>query len=247
LPRPRKCRFVEGVPAVRLFKPQGIPARQLPEIYLSLEGFEALRLSDLEGLRQEEAAARMRVSRQTFGRLLAEARRAVAEALVKGHCLRIEGGRVRTAAGAGEPPETAPSAESGCEGSPPGGAMKERIAVSSEGRDLDSRVDFRFGRAAGFLVIDSETLSFEHLDNRGARSMGQGAGIQAAELLARHGVTVVLTGYVGPKAYQALAAAGIRIGQDLEECTVREAVERYREGRVRLAEGPHRPPAGGRP
>lgn len=247
MPRPRKCRFVEGVPAVRLFKPQGIPARQLPEVYLSLEGFEALRLSDLEALRQEEAAARMQVSRQTFGRLLAEARRAVAEALVHGHCLRIEGGRVQTAAAAGNLFDTAPSGDPDKQGSPKGGAMKERIAVSSEGRDLDSRVDPRFGRAAGFLVIDPETLAFEHVDNRGAQSMGQGAGIQAAELLARHGVTVVLTGYVGPKAYQALSAAGIRIGQNLEECTVREALARYREGRVPMGGGPHRTPAGGRP
>ncbi len=247
MPRPRKCRIVEGVPAVRLFKPQGIPARQLPEVYLSLEGYEALRLSDLEGLRQEEAAARMQVSRQTFGRLLAEARRAVAEALVKGHCLRIEGGRVQTAAGGEDLRETASSGESVRGGRTGGGVMKERIAVSSEGRDLDSRVDPRFGRAAGFLLIDPETLSFEHVDNSGAQAMGQGAGIQAAELLARHGVKVVLTGYVGPKAYQALTAAGIRIGQDLEDCTVREAIQRYREGRVRMAGGPNRPPGGGRP
>lgn len=232
---------------MRLFKPQGIPARQLPEVYLSLEGYEALRLSDLEGLRQEEAAARMQVSRQTFGRLLAEARRAVAEALVKGHCLRIEGGRVQTAAGGGDLQETASSGESVRGGRTGEGVMKERIAVSSEGRDLDSRVDPRFGRAAGFLLIDPETLSFEHVDNSGAQAMGQGAGIQAAELLARHGVKVVLTGYVGPKAYQALTAAGIRIGQDLEDCTVREAIQRYREGRVRMAGGPNRPPGGGRP
>lgn len=248
MPRPRKCRFIASVPAVRLFKPQGIPARQLEEVYLSLEGFEALRLSDLEGLRQEEAAERMQVSRQTFGRLLAEARRAVAEAIVKGICLRIEGElgpsapvdvRNRGHADAAVNPKTRLGQGAS--------AMEERIAVSSEGHDLDSRVDPRFGRAAGFLIVDPATLSAEYLDNRGAQAMGQGAGIQAAELLARHGVTVVLTGYVGPKAFQALSAAGIRIGQNLEDCTVREAVERYRQGRVPLAEGPNRPPGGGRP
>lgn len=248
MPRPRKCRLIDGVPAARLFKPQGIPARQLEEVYLSLEGFEALRLADLEGLRQEQAAARMGVSRQTFGRLLAEARRAVAEAVVKGICLRIEGdpgaaappyARRRGNADAVLEPQTIPG--KGSDG------MKERIAVSSEGRDLDSRVDPRFGRAAGFLLVDPETLSAEYLDNGGARAMGQGAGIQAAEMLVRHGVTVVLTGYVGPKAFQALSAAGIRVGQNLEDCTVREAVERYREGRVTLAGGPNRPAGGGRP
>ncbi len=248
MPRPRKCRFVESVPVARLFKPQGIPARQLEEVYLPLEGFEALRLADLEGLRHEEAAARMRVSRQTFGRLLAEARRAVAEALVKGICLRIEGAPPRTGpVGADGPVEEVAGGEEKARSHTGGSAMREKIAVTCEGGDLDSRVDPRFGRAAGFLLVDPETLACEHLDNRSAQAMGQGAGIQAAELLARHGVTVVLTGYVGPKAYQALRAAGIRIGQNLEDCTVREALERYRQGRVTLDGAPRRAPGGGQP
>ena len=72
MPRPRKCRMVDAKPGVWLFKPQGIPARLLDEVYLPIEGYEALRLADLEGLRQDEAAAKMKVSRQTFGRILAE-------------------------------------------------------------------------------------------------------------------------------------------------------------------------------
>ena len=99
MPRPKKCRMVDAAPGVRLFKPQGIPARQLEEIYLSLEGYEALRLADLEGLRQDEAAERMQISRQTFGRILSEARKAVTEAIVKGLVLRIEGGEYRMSGG----------------------------------------------------------------------------------------------------------------------------------------------------
>ncbi len=99
MPRPKKCRMVDAVPGVRLFKPQGIPARQLAEIYLPFEGYEALRLADLEGLRQDDAAERMNVSRQTFGRILADARKSVTEAVVKGLVLRIEGGEYRTADG----------------------------------------------------------------------------------------------------------------------------------------------------
>jgi predicted Fe-Mo cluster-binding NifX family protein len=76
--------------------------------------------------------------------------------------------------------------------------------------------------------------------------MSQGAGIQAAELMARKGVGVVLTGYVGPKASQALAAVGIKIGQNLEQLTVREAVEKYRRGEVAVAEAPNRRAPGGR-
>ncbi|NVL90551.1 MAG: DUF134 domain-containing protein [Desulfobacterales bacterium] len=92
MPRPRKPRFVRGGPMSNAFKPRGIPARDLEEVVLSIEGLEALRLTDLEKLDQETAAAQMNVSRQTFGRVLAEARQIVAEALVMGKVIRIQGG-----------------------------------------------------------------------------------------------------------------------------------------------------------
>lgn len=92
MPRPRKCRFVQAQPLVTLFKPQGAPAWQLEEVTLSVEGLEVIRLVDWEGLDQEVAAARMGVSRPTLSRILAESRRLVAEALVKGFALRVEGG-----------------------------------------------------------------------------------------------------------------------------------------------------------
>lgn len=75
-----------------LFRPEGIPATAVQEVILPVEGLEALRLSDLEGLDHETAAERMDVSRQTFGRVLSEARQLVAEALVMGKMLRIQGG-----------------------------------------------------------------------------------------------------------------------------------------------------------
>jgi len=78
-----------------VFHPAGIPARGLVEIVLTLDEFEAIRLADLEGLYQEQAAERMLVSRQTFGRILAAAHRKVAEALSNGKALKIEGGTVR--------------------------------------------------------------------------------------------------------------------------------------------------------
>jgi len=78
-----------------VFKPAGVPASTLEEVVLSLDEFEALRLADLEGLYQEQAAERMQVSRQTFGRTVEAARKKVAEALVLGKALRIEGGNVQ--------------------------------------------------------------------------------------------------------------------------------------------------------
>jgi predicted DNA-binding protein (UPF0251 family) len=76
------------------FKPAGIPLRELDERVLPLDEFEALRLADRDGLPQREAARQMGVSRQTFSRILASARRTVAACLVEGLAVRIEGGAI---------------------------------------------------------------------------------------------------------------------------------------------------------
>lgn len=115
-----------------------------------------------------------------------------------------------------------------------------KIAISCEGPSLDDALDPRFGRAAGFIVVNPGTLEFEYLDNGASQAMAQGAGIQAAEHVAASGAQVVLTGYVGPKAFRALNAAGIRIGQDLENITARQALERYNSGKVAWAAAPNR-------
>jgi predicted Fe-Mo cluster-binding NifX family protein len=116
----------------------------------------------------------------------------------------------------------------------------DKIAVSTEGPDLDARVDPRFGRAAGFLIVDPQTMAFAYVDNGVSQAMAQGAGIQAAERVAASGARVLLTGFVGPKAFQALSAAGITIGQNVDAWTVREAVERFKAGKVTLADAPNR-------
>ena len=115
-----------------------------------------------------------------------------------------------------------------------------RIAVTSEGPSLDDQVDPRFGRAAGFVVVDLETMDTQYIDNGQSQVMAQGAGIQATELVARAGVSCLLTGYVGPKAFKALSAAGIKVGQNLEGLTVRDAVERFKSDQVEIAQAANR-------
>ncbi|RNA66095.1 DUF134 domain-containing protein [Prosthecochloris sp. ZM_2] len=90
--RPKSCRLVSGMPKVRAFKPQGIPGRELQEVVLGVDEMEALRLADLDGFYQQAAAERMNVSRQTFGRILDSAHRKVAEAIIHGKSIVIEGG-----------------------------------------------------------------------------------------------------------------------------------------------------------
>ena len=117
----------------------------------------------------------------------------------------------------------------------------KKIAVTSEGPSLDDQVDPRFGRAAGFVIVDLDTMETQYIDNGRSQMMAQGAGIQAAEVVARAGAKCLLTGYVGPKAFQALTAAGIKVVQNLEGLTVRQAVERFTSGQVEVARSANRP------
>jgi predicted DNA-binding protein (UPF0251 family) len=80
-----------------VFKPAGVPCRKLEEIILTVDELEAMRLADLEGLYQEQAAERMKISRQTFARIVEAARRKVAQALVEAKAIRIEGGVIQMA------------------------------------------------------------------------------------------------------------------------------------------------------
>ncbi|NCB08915.1 MAG: DUF134 domain-containing protein [Bacteroidia bacterium] len=88
--RPRLCRNVKFNPQVNYFKPQGIPVRCLEVVQMSLEEMEALRLKNLEGLEQTEAAQKMSTSQSTFARILASANQKTADALINGKAIRIE-------------------------------------------------------------------------------------------------------------------------------------------------------------
>ena len=111
------------------------------------------------------------------------------------------------------------------------------VAITSEGPTLDDKVDPRFGRAGGFVIVNPETMEVvQYVDNGSSQAMAQGAGIQAAENVANAGASVLLTGFVGPKAFEALTAAGIRIGQEVDGLTVRQAVEKFKAGSVTMAD-----------
>lgn len=230
MPRPRKCRRIEGSPGATYFKPQGIPLSELTEIYVSMDGFEALRLADYHGLTMEEGARQMHVSRHTFGRILGDARVAVARALVEGLALRID------EQGADAQPLTTPDHQSVRKKE----LFMNKVAVTSQGPTLNDDMDPRFGRAGGFVVVDTDTMEFTYVDNGGSQAMSHGAGIQAAENIVNAGAGVLLTGYVGPKAFDALNAAGVKVCQDLENMTVAEAIEHYKAGKTTFADAPNK-------
>jgi predicted Fe-Mo cluster-binding NifX family protein len=105
-----------------------------------------------------------------------------------------------------------------------------RICVSAESNSLDAPVDPRFGRCPYLVIVDSETMQFEAVPNIASNATG-GAGIQAAQTIASKGAKVLITGNVGPNAFQALSAAGMKIVTGAFG-TVREVVEKYKRGEL---------------
>jgi len=106
-----------------------------------------------------------------------------------------------------------------------------KVALTTSGETLEAPLDPRFGRAPRFLVYDTDTTAFEIVDNRAGLEAAQGAGVQAAETLARVGVRGLVTGHCGPKALRVLAQAGIEV-YNTDASTVAEALTAYREGRL---------------
>lgn len=95
MPRPRRCRRVWSEPSINYFKPAGVRMTGLAETILTVDEFEAVRLKDHEGMDQKSAARRMGISQPTFQRIYESARKKIADALVNGKAMKIEGGPYR--------------------------------------------------------------------------------------------------------------------------------------------------------
>lgn len=111
-----------------------------------------------------------------------------------------------------------------------------KICLTAQGNNLDAQVDPRFGRCQYFIIADSDTLQFEAIENPNISAMG-GAGIQSAQLVANKGAKVVITGNVGPNAFNTLKAAQVEIIIGVSS-SVKEAIEKYKKGELKPTQGP---------
>ena len=111
-----------------------------------------------------------------------------------------------------------------------------KICVSASSDSLDANVDPRFGRCPYFVVVDSETMKFSAILNDSTNA-AHGAGIQAAQTVANMGAKVVITGNVGPNAFNVLSATGIKIVTGASG-SVRDAVEKYKSGQLQETGNP---------
>ena len=110
-----------------------------------------------------------------------------------------------------------------------------KIAITSSGDNLDSQMDPRFGRCQYFVIVDPDTMDFEAMQNESAMASG-GAGIQAAQTIVNIGINAVISGNVGPNAFEVLSASGIETMTGASG-TVRHALELYKSGSLQSAAG----------
>jgi predicted Fe-Mo cluster-binding NifX family protein len=110
-----------------------------------------------------------------------------------------------------------------------------KIAFTTSGDKVEAPLDSRFGRAPKFLVYDLEAETFVVIDNKQNLNAAQGAGVQSATAVANTGAQALVTGHCGPKAFQVLKTAGIKV-YNTDAATVAEALEQYRSGRLAEAE-----------
>ncbi len=246
MPRPRCVSNIGFLPHVTYFKPAGVRMGDIEEVVLHHDELEAIRLKDLLGIPQEEAAVQMNVSQPTFHRLLLSAHEKMAHAVINGKALRIEGGNItvderfippcgwRKICKQGKRTKVSSKKEDLLPVEK-GGSMK--IAITSVDGTMEGLVDERFGRSKKLIIYDPETRSFEVIDNTQNLNAAQGAGIQSAQNAINAGVRIVISGHLGPNAFKVLGSAGIPV-YPVSNKTVAEAIKEFEEGKLTKLTGP---------
>jgi|GEM_PF-769160 len=193
--------------------------RDMDIVTLKDEEWEAINLADYRDLNHEEAAELMGISRPTFSRLISSARKAVASALVEGTALKIGGGDFQMVL-----KDETKDQNNNSKGT------QMKIAFSTTGDNLSASVEQKFGRSPKFLVLDTENDDFEIIDNTSHDASG-GAGVKAAEIVAKASVKIVITGDCGPKALNALKQADVSV-YSIKNASIKDALDLYRAGKL---------------
>jgi predicted DNA-binding protein (UPF0251 family)/predicted Fe-Mo cluster-binding NifX family protein len=247
MPRPIKCRRVATIPDTVYFKPQGIPLMELEEIVLTVDEIEAIRLKDVDDLEQGHCAAKMDISRATYQRVLESARRKIADALLNGKAIKIQGGAIKLA-------NVNCKCINGCEATTEGNNKKNigvnnmKIAiVTDDGQSICQH----FGRAGFYSVVTIENgkvtgkelrpkaghhvagMQHESQESQGAQH-GFDANARASHAGMMANITdcqLVIAGGMGWGAQVSLKQAGIAVHMT-DVVNIDEAVQLYIQGKL---------------
>lgn len=239
--RPRKYRNICGFPANNSFGPLGIEEYENKFIVMPIDQYETIRLIDLEGLTQEECADQMNIARTTVQRIYSEARKNLAESLVKGKVLKIEGGDYKLCNGKGKF-----CGRGNCQRHR--GNMvslkdeeKEKIlmkiAIPVNSKEIRTEIGSSFGRAPYFLIYDVETKESVFVENKATSSPG-GAGVIAAQTIVDIKVDALITPRCGQNAADVLNAGKIKLYKSIDG-TVEDNIKAFSDEKLDLLEDIH--------
>jgi predicted DNA-binding protein (UPF0251 family)/predicted Fe-Mo cluster-binding NifX family protein len=246
MPRPRKCRQVAFLPGITYFKPAGIPLRELEENLITIDELEAIRLKDIEDLEQEQCAVKMGISRPTFQRMIESARRKIADALLSGKAIKIQGGTFEVIS-------LSCKCLNGCDNTQVNnnnneGVKNMKIAVVT---DDGTTICQHFGRAQYYSVITIENGKVTSKEQRikaghhvaGAEhpshaSHGEKHGFDANAQASHAGMVanitdcqLVMAGGMGWGAQVSLKQAGIDVYMT-DKINIDEAIQLYIQGKL---------------
>lgn len=238
MPRRPKCRRVAYEPHVTSFVPDG-NRDEIEYVTLKVEEFEAIRLKDHLNLEQEEAAIMMKISRPTYQRILTEARGKIAEALIMGKAISIEGGNYCLGKGYCrrqrrrlQKYESCPAQDSSIPLTKSRRNVDlDKIAVCSSGSSSSSTIDERFGRCPFFMVWDADQANYTAVKNTSLDD-AHGAGTAVTQTLLNQGVGAVITRRIGPKAFAVLKQAGIKVYAAESGDTIEAVLQQYLDGKL---------------
>ena len=222
MPRPTKCRRVCCVPQTREFAPVNGRHQNTP-IVLTIDEYETIRLIDRESLSQEECGQRMAVARTTVQQIYTSARKKLADTLVEGVPLRIEGGQYRLCEG-----DCVCFGCAACHRKQGGKKMKIAIPLDENKQD----VSVVFARAPYFLIHDAQTGKEEILENPAAEAQG-GAGLKAAQFVADQEADAMITVRCGENAADVLNTAQVTIYEAQGKSAV-ENLAAWKEGKLEI-------------
>lgn len=243
--RPRKNRNVCGLPENNRFGPLGMDGNVNEFVVITIDQYETIRLIDLEGLTQEECSDQMHIARTTVQRIYSDARKIIAESLVEGKALKIEGGDYQLCNGKGRF-----CGRGKCNrGRYNSNNLIERNTNNEEKRDkmkvampvneksIKSNVGESFGRAEYFLIYDLESKETEFVENTAMQSPG-GAGIKAAQVVVDTKAGILITPRCGQNAADLIIGAGLKIYKSTDN-TVEENIQAFEKGKLNLLDEIH--------
>jgi len=193
MPRRRRCRYISKQPNICLYKPVSSTLREIDDVIIFIEEYEAMHLKDYLGLSQEECAKKMNISQPTFHRLIGSLRKKMSIAFIEGKAIKIEGGSFFMKSNFNK--------------------KKYKLAICSDSDSLDADVASRLARCNYFIIVEIENgkINKHEVISNPHIQIQRGAGVEVSQMLAKKNIELVICENFGPRALDVFKQFNIQV------------------------------------